>query len=482
MASSDVAIATPPVIPQVAPVVVPPVAITRASKIAGSLLAAGVIIVITLLYMRGVDTTDSSTQTVADVAPAPAPVAQKAVANVSTQQIVAPAANQAANAAPTTQSTEVISLPLVTIAQAPAVEAVSVTATDGAAAVPATAELITRTVTAAATRQDAPAAIAAAAQALVTAWTNAWQNQEVAAYLAFYHADFVPPNQASRASWEKRRNETISSQSRIAITVEDFREVNNSGYQTTVQFRLTYRGDSYADRTVKQLVLQPDASGTLRILQETNLQTEVFDPVIEDAARWMPDANTAATIAATTITATTETAEPAASQLAPDDAILVAASLEEAAASSKQDFAEGPAVDLDVTETIPLIFNLTSLTSAEVGQINNFLLQWAHAWQSQDADRYFAHYHPDYKTPELASAAAWREERLAKIAAPAHLSISLNELEILETNDSNILIELLMEYHADSYADRTLKRMLLTRTAAGRWLITMETNLEVEKL
>ena len=455
--ASDVASDTPPVISQIepqiepqigtqivsqaVPVVAPPVPMTRVRKIAGGLLAAGVIIVITLISMRSLDTTDSATPPVADVAPAPP--AQQAIANVSTQKIVAPAANQPANAEAMTQTTEVISLPLVTVAPAPATDTVSGTETDDDAA----------------------------AQAVVTAWTNAWQSRDVAAYVAFYHADFVPPNQASRASWEKRRNQTISSQSSISITVADFRLVNNSGNQTTVQFLLTYRGDSYADRTVKQLVLQPDASGELRILQETNLQTEVFDPVLEDAASWMPDANAQATIAAAT-----ETREPTVSQLKPDDVILASG---ETAASSKP---EGPTLDTAVTETIPLIFNLASLTPEEVGQINNFLFQWAQAWQTQDAERYLTHYHPDYKAPDLASAAEWREERRRKIATPAHISISLDELEILENNDSNILIELLMEYHADSYADRTLKRMLLTETSAGRWLITMETNLEVEKL
>ena len=125
---------------------------------------------------------------------------------------------------------------------------------------------------------------------------------------------------------------------------------------------------------------------------------------------------------------------------------------------------------------------MTSLSDEDVARVNDILMQWAQAWQNQDTEQYLSYYHPDYKAPELASVAAWREERIRKIAAPNSISVTLNELEIVENNGNNILFELQLDYHADDYADRTLKRMLLTKTAAGPWLITMEKNLEVEKL
>jgi hypothetical protein len=185
-------------------------------------------------------------------------------------------------------------------------------------------------------------------------------------------------------------------------------------------------------------------------------------------------------------TAEADNLEPAEAQLNPDDAILLAASAT-AIPTPREPVAKDIPVNASpksqgpVTGTIPLIFNLTSLSPQEVQQINDFLMQWAQAWQSQDTDLYFTHYHPDYKAAESPTTTAWQEDRIGKITTPASINIALGELEILENNDNNILIELLMEYHADGYGDRTTKRMLLSRSAAA-WLITMERNLEVEGL
>jgi ketosteroid isomerase-like protein len=142
----------------------------------------------------------------------------------------------------------------------------------------------------------------------------------------------------------------------------------------------------------------------------------------------------------------------------------------------------GESAPSPTSTTIPLIFNLTALSSAEVADVNNVLQSWADAWRNKDTDAYFGHYHADYKAPEATSVAAWREQRIARISAPDAIDISLAELEILENNDNNLLIELLMEYHTDNYSDRTLKRMMLSKSAQGLWLITMENNIEVKRL
>jgi murein L,D-transpeptidase YafK len=464
--------------------------------------------------VRTPDPNTVATQAAVNVEPAPAPPSQGpadvAVPTVAVQQFgETPEADESSDTttqpiAQTGRATEVIPQPLGTEAQADATADAAANATTQQ---PPTAANTPQNVIPVPAPPASPAAAATIAEGLVTGWTNAWQSQDVAGYLAFYHPEFSPPNQASIESWQNSRRRIITSQSSISITVDDFRVVDNSGNQITVQFLLTYRGDTYADRTVKQLVLQPDAGGELCILREENLQTEVFDPVIEDASSWMTDItpdSTAATedrnyepvasqlaldepfpLAGNTTNAGTPA--PTAAQQHRDDATLLAASATEIPVSRQPVATDAPVIgspglQAPATATIPLIFNLTTLSPDEVQQINNFLMQWALAWQTQDTDLYFAHYHPDYKAPESATVTAWREERIGKITTPASINITLSELEILENNDGNILIELLMEYHADGYGDRTTKRMLLSKSTAAAWLITMEKNLQVETL
>ncbi len=464
-----------------------PAPITRPRAIVGSLLAASLVLVITMVYMQR-NGTDSGAPELASEQPTPAqPVPAAVDVNVpavAVQQFGNPPAdvdNTPDTTATTTASpTEIVPQPLV--AESPTSTATT-PADDSTDPAPATAQLTPQNPVAVPAPPTSAAAVASVAESVVTSWITAWQSQDVATYLAFYHQDFVPPNGASRADWENNRSRTITSQSSISIDMEDFRVITNSGNQTTVQFMLTYRGDSYADRTLKELMLQTDASGEMRIMKEQNLRTEAFDPVIEAASSWMRD-RTPEEMAAVPA----DNHEPIVSELVTDDANLLSANTDStdnapsiSVSSPENVGAQEPIFTTAPAITIPLIFNLTNLTQQDIEQISGFLSQWADAWQTQNTEKYLNHYHPDYKAPELASTDEWREERTRKITTPASISISLEELEIIENNDNNVLVELLMVYLADNYADRTLKRMLLSKTA-GSWQITMEKNLEVEKL
>ncbi len=108
----------------------------------------------------------------------------------------------------------------------------------------------------------------------IAAWTTSWQNKDVDAYLASYHPDFTPPQDASREAWEAQRRRVITSAADIMVAAdapESIREAQDG--MRLVRFWLNYSAANYADRTLKELLLAP-VDGTWRIRIETNLRTD----------------------------------------------------------------------------------------------------------------------------------------------------------------------------------------------------------------
>jgi MSHA biogenesis protein MshM len=108
----------------------------------------------------------------------------------------------------------------------------------------------------------------------IAAWTTGWQNKDVDAYLASYHPDFTPPQDASREAWEAQRRRVITNAVDIMVSAdapESIREAQDG--MRLVRFWLNYSAANYADRTLKELLLAP-VDGTWRIRIETNLRTE----------------------------------------------------------------------------------------------------------------------------------------------------------------------------------------------------------------
>lgn len=85
-------------------------------------------------------------------------------------------------------------------------------------------------------------------------WAQAWSNQSVEDYLAFYSGEFEPSNGGSRSSWERERRSRINGKSRIEIKVESPIIVYEGG-QATVQFKQTYVSDRFTNVSIKTLVL-----------------------------------------------------------------------------------------------------------------------------------------------------------------------------------------------------------------------------------
>jgi len=99
-------------------------------------------------------------------------------------------------------------------------------------------------------------------------WAQAWQNQNVEAYLDAYAPDFSPAGGLSRSAWEAQRRERVSSPDRIVVRVRDPDIQVVSPDRARVTFTQEYESDSYSDVTSKVLDLRRSGDRWL-ILRET---------------------------------------------------------------------------------------------------------------------------------------------------------------------------------------------------------------------
>ncbi|MEY4642621.1 MAG: hypothetical protein RLZZ227_2615 [Pseudomonadota bacterium] len=111
-------------------------------------------------------------------------------------------------------------------------------------------------------------------EAFLADWAQHWQSRDVDAYLESYDDSFVPPQGLTRSAWEEQRRNVIGNAQDLVISV-DLPEFNNEAQDGMrfVRFWLNYRSATYADRTLKEVLLVP-VNGTWRIRVETNLRTE----------------------------------------------------------------------------------------------------------------------------------------------------------------------------------------------------------------
>lgn len=104
--------------------------------------------------------------------------------------------------------------------------------------------------------------------AAVYDWAQAWQNQNIEAYLAAYAPDFQPAGGLSREAWEAQRRERVGSPERIRVRVRnpDITIVNDE--RARIIFEQEYESDTYSDVTNKVLDLRRSGDRWL-ILRET---------------------------------------------------------------------------------------------------------------------------------------------------------------------------------------------------------------------
>lgn len=117
----------------------------------------------------------------------------------------------------------------------------------------------------------APVLPETAASALLDAWTQSWQRQDVDGFFAHYHSEFSSVYADSVAQWRERRRLAINGASDLALSFDSLERLGGSASVQTLRFWLHYRSATYSDDTHKEVILQLQ-DGQWRIRAERNLR------------------------------------------------------------------------------------------------------------------------------------------------------------------------------------------------------------------
>ncbi len=118
---------------------------------------------------------------------------------------------------------------------------------------------------------------------IVDSWLASWMARDLPKYFSFYADDFKPARDKGRdhADWEKNRTRIIGSSSNIRIKAEDVKvkrgasDSKNGKEKAEIEFRQTYRSDSFGDSVTKTLKLK-ETQGQWKIQRE-----ETRDQILE---------------------------------------------------------------------------------------------------------------------------------------------------------------------------------------------------------
>ena len=118
---------------------------------------------------------------------------------------------------------------------------------------------------------------------------------------------------------------------------------------------------------------------------------------------------------------------------------------------------------------------LSSNALQDRDEIITTLEGWAAAWSEQATDVYFIFYADDYHPPGQ-SRIAWKKERRVRLNKPRWIQIGLEGIDIKSISNEVAKVELVQEYRASNYQDKTRKELKLRQTYDG-WRIVEERNL-----
>lgn len=91
----------------------------------------------------------------------------------------------------------------------------------------------------------------------VNQWAEAWSRRDAAAYLAFYAAEFPPPQDLSRSEWEVQRKSKLGKYQSITVTLKNIKVSHAGGDEAKVNFTQDFKADSFKEMgTQKELRLK----------------------------------------------------------------------------------------------------------------------------------------------------------------------------------------------------------------------------------
>ena len=95
----------------------------------------------------------------------------------------------------------------------------------------------------------------------VQSWADAWSNQRVEAYLAFYDSRFLPPGGSSRSAWEDLRRRRLAAPEYIRISLALLEVERPSVDRAIAHFVQSYESDRFRDTVTKALELVSTEAG-----------------------------------------------------------------------------------------------------------------------------------------------------------------------------------------------------------------------------
>ncbi len=107
----------------------------------------------------------------------------------------------------------------------------------------------------------------------VSQWAKCWAEQDVSCYISAYSTGFVPENGVSLQTWKELRSKKVSAPKSIALNLSPLQLIESTDRQVTVQFEHQYRSPTYADKSLKTLILSKE-SGGWKILRETSVDLQ----------------------------------------------------------------------------------------------------------------------------------------------------------------------------------------------------------------
>ncbi|THT95969.1 tetratricopeptide repeat protein [Lampropedia puyangensis] len=110
-------------------------------------------------------------------------------------------------------------------------------------------------------------AAAAALDAAVKEWADAWASQNMERYFAAYSTHFKPADGSSFSQWKEQRTQRIVGRPTISVQVRNLKTSAITADSATVQFRQTYSSGAFKASTQKTLRMQKEA-GKWRIVHE----------------------------------------------------------------------------------------------------------------------------------------------------------------------------------------------------------------------
>ncbi len=107
------------------------------------------------------------------------------------------------------------------------------------------------------------------------------------------------------------------------------------------------------------------------------------------------------------------------------------------------------------------------------GEVTAAVDAWLAAWSRKDAKGYLSHYARDFQTPGNQARSAWEAERTQRIARPASISVTRDNLSVRMEGADKASARFRQTYRAPGFNATTTKTLVMTRQG-GRWLIQQE--------